>query len=42
MSLGARTFDFLLCLREHADRWVSKDELMLLVWPDLVVTEHNL
>ena len=42
VALGARTFDFLLCLVEHADRMVSKDELMLLVWPGLVVSENNL
>ena len=42
VALGARTFDFLLCLVEHGDRMVSKDELMALVWPDLVVTENNL
>ena len=42
VALGARTFDFLLCLVEHADRLVSKDELMLLVWPKLVVSENNL
>ena len=42
VALGARTFDFLLCLVEHADRLVSKDELMLVVWPKLVVSENNL
>lgn len=42
IALGARTFDFLLCLVQHADRLVSKDELMLLVWPKLVVSENNL
>ena len=40
--LGARAFDLLLCLIEHRDRVVSKDELMALVWPGVVVEENNL
>jgi TolB-like protein/Tfp pilus assembly protein PilF len=40
--LGARAFDLLMCLIEHRDRVVTKDELMKLVWPGLVVEENNL
>ena len=41
-ALGARAFDLLLALIEHRDRVVSKDELLGLVWPGLVVEENNL
>jgi adenylate cyclase len=41
-ALGARAFDLLMCLIEHRDRVVSKDELMELVWPGSVVEENNL
>jgi len=40
--LGARAFDLLICLVEHRDRIVTKDELIELVWPDLIVEENNL
>ncbi len=40
--LGARAFDLLMCLIEHRDRVVTKDELMKLVWPGSVVEENNL
>ncbi len=40
--LGGRAFDLLLCLVEHRDRMVSKDELLARVWPGLVVEENNL
>ena len=40
--LGARAFDLLLCLVEHRDRVVGKDELMARVWPGVVVEENNL
>jgi predicted ATPase/DNA-binding winged helix-turn-helix (wHTH) protein len=40
--LGARAFDVLLALIEHRDRTVSKNELLELVWPGLVVEENNL
>ena len=40
--LGARAFDLLLALVERRDRVVSKDELLTLVWPSLVVEENNL
>lgn len=40
--LGARAFDLLLALVENRDRLVSKNELLDLVWPGLVVEENNL
>ena len=42
VKLGARTFDVLLALVERHDRIVSKDELLKVVWPNLVVEENNL
>jgi TolB-like protein len=41
-ALGARAFDLLMCLIEHRDRVVTKNELMELVWPGSVVEENNL
>jgi predicted ATPase/DNA-binding winged helix-turn-helix (wHTH) protein len=41
-KLGARAFDLLLALVERRDRVVSKNELLDLVWPKLVVEENNL
>lgn len=41
-TLGARAFDLLLALVQHRDRLVSKNELLDLVWPGLVVEENNL
>ena len=41
-TLGARAFDLLLALLERRDQLVSKDELLELVWPGLVVEENNL
>ena len=41
-TLGARAFDVLLALIERRDRVVTKDELLALVWPGLVVEENNL
>jgi len=41
-TLGARAFDLLMCLIEHRDRVVTKDELMAWIWPGLVVEENNL
>ncbi|HEU0204753.1 MAG TPA: transcriptional regulator, partial [Burkholderiaceae bacterium] len=35
--LGARAFDVLLALIERRDRVVTKNELLDLVWPGLVV-----
>ena len=41
-DLGARAFDVLLALIAHHDRVVTKDELLDMVWPGLVVEENNL
>jgi len=41
-KLGARAFDLLLALAERRERMVSKNELLDLVWPGLVVEEANL
>lgn len=40
--LGARAFDLLLALAERRERVVTKQELLDLVWPGLVVEEHNI
>lgn len=40
--IGARAFELLLALIKHHDRIVSKNELLDLVWPGLVVEENNL
>jgi predicted ATPase/DNA-binding winged helix-turn-helix (wHTH) protein len=42
VSIGARAFDVLLALIERRDRVVTKNELLDLVWPGLVVEENNL
>ena len=42
VALGARAFDVLLALAERRDRVVSKNELLDLAWPGLVVEENNL
>ena len=42
LTLGSRAFDLLVCLVRHSERMLSKDELMALVWPGLVVEESNL
>jgi serine/threonine-protein kinase len=42
LPLTAKAFDTLLYLVEHADRVVSKEELMAAVWPGRVVEENNL
>lgn len=41
-ALGARAFDLLLALAQRRERLVTKQELLDLVWPGLVVEEHNL
>ena len=42
VRLGARAFDLLLALVEKRGAVVSKNELLDLVWPGLVVEENNL
>jgi predicted ATPase/DNA-binding winged helix-turn-helix (wHTH) protein len=42
VALGARAFDVLLALVERRERVVTKNELLDLVWPGLVVEENNL
>ena len=40
--LGSRAFDVLRVLLERRERVVSKEELMELVWPGVIVEENNL
>src|SRR5882672_6015686 len=42
VKLGARAFEVLRALIERRERAVNKDELLALVWPNLVVEENNL
>jgi predicted ATPase len=42
VQVGARAFDLLVALEERSDRVVTKNELLDLVWPNLVVEENNL
>jgi DNA-binding winged helix-turn-helix (wHTH) protein len=42
VALGQRAFDVLLMLVERAGELVSKDELLAMVWPGMVVEENNL
>jgi predicted ATPase len=42
MVLGSRAFDLLLALAERHERLVTKQELLDIVWPGLVVEEHNI
>jgi len=42
VALGARSLDVLLALVERRERVVTKEELLELVWPGLVVEENNL
>lgn len=42
VPLGARAFDVLVALVTHRDRVVTKNELLDLVWPGMVVEENNL
>jgi predicted ATPase/DNA-binding winged helix-turn-helix (wHTH) protein len=41
-ALGARAYDVLLALIEHRQRLLTKDELLELVWPGVIVEENNL
>ena len=41
-ALGARAFDVLQALIQHRDRVVTKNELLEMVWPGMVVEENNL
>ena len=42
LAVGGRAFDLLLCLAQRRDRLVSKRELLDLVWPGVIVEEHNI
>ena len=42
VALGSRAFDLLLALAQRHERLVTKQELLELVWPGLVVEEHNI
>jgi len=42
VAIGARAFDVLVALAERAGQLVSKQELLDLAWPGLVVEENNL
>jgi TolB-like protein/Tfp pilus assembly protein PilF len=42
VMVGARAFDVLCALVDHAGELVSKKQLFQLVWPGLVVEENNL
>ena len=41
-NLGARAFDVLSALIAHRERMLTKNELLEMVWPNLVVEENNL
>jgi predicted ATPase/DNA-binding winged helix-turn-helix (wHTH) protein len=41
-ALGARAYDVLLALIEHRQRLLSKNELLELAWPGVIVEENNL
>jgi predicted ATPase/DNA-binding winged helix-turn-helix (wHTH) protein len=42
VKLGGRAFDVLVALVERRDRTVSKNELLDLAWPAVIVEENNL
>ena len=42
VELGSRAFDLLLALISHRDHVMTKDELLDMVWPGVVVEENNL
>lgn len=41
VAVGSRAFDVLLALAQRHERLVTKQELLELMWPGLVVEEHN-
>ena len=41
-AVGSRAFDLLTALIDCRDRVVSKNELLKVVWPGLIVEENNL
>jgi len=42
ITIGARAFDLLTVLTDHPGALLSKDHLLSVVWPGLVVEENNL
>ena len=42
VTLGARAFDLLVNLVQQRGRVMMKDELMMRVWPGVIVEENNL
>jgi predicted ATPase/DNA-binding winged helix-turn-helix (wHTH) protein len=42
VALGSRAFDLLLALAQRRERLVTKQELLDLVWPGVMVEEHNI
>jgi TolB-like protein/DNA-binding winged helix-turn-helix (wHTH) protein/tetratricopeptide (TPR) repeat protein len=42
VELRAKCFDLLACLARNAGRVVTKDELTLTVWPNVVVTDESI
>lgn len=42
VTLTPKAFDLLVTLVRHRNRALAKDELLALVWPDIVVEEGNL
>ena len=42
LPLNRKTFDLLLYLVDHADRVVTKDELLRALWPESFIEESNL
>ena len=42
VALGSRAFDLLLALAQRRGRLVTKQELLDIVWPGVMVEEHNI
>ena len=42
VAVGARAFDVLLAMAQRRERLVTKQELLDLVWPGVVVEQHNI